>query len=330
VTGADFSGVDIDLLADFVGGALDGTPDEAAVARRIAEDPAWQDAFVELSSSVETVSGALRAWGSEPEPMPADVVARLDAALLAPGHADSDPQLSSAPQPSFPPRPGSAPQSSSPSQPSSPSQLGSAPHHLESPVPHLVAVPDEGSPRTRTRRLKWAAPIGVAAAALAFLGFGVRQMGSSDSADEDSSAAGSAPEAATLAALPAQIDSGMDYTRQTLGQVAAQTFTGSSSSQARINGQDRAGETANGKVMPSEALSRLRAPEALVACLTAIASENGSGPITAQTVDYARFQGLPAVVVHFTATNGTWVWAVGADCGSPGSGADPQASVRVS
>ena len=28
MTGAEFSGVDIDLLADYIGGALEGTPDE--------------------------------------------------------------------------------------------------------------------------------------------------------------------------------------------------------------------------------------------------------------------------------------------------------------
>ncbi|AGL21706.1 hypothetical protein [Actinoplanes sp. N902-109] len=282
MTGAEFSGVDIDLLADFVGGALDGTPDEARVARRIAEDPAWQDAFVELSAGVEAVAGALRSWGTEPEPMPDDVVARLDAALLAPPAPET---------------------------------------------PQLVAVPGGKPSSSRRRRLTWAVPIGVAAAAVAFAGVGLRQWNSDSPVKSDSAAGGST--VTTLAAPPAQqLESGIDYTRQSLGQAAASTLLGSAPP-ARINGQDQAGEGATAKAAPGDALARLRVPEALVACLTAIAGQNGVGQVAAQTVDYARFQGAPALIVHFTAANGTWVWAVGAACGLPGSGTDMLASVRV-
>ncbi|MFI5936121.1 hypothetical protein [Actinoplanes sp. NPDC051494] len=294
MTGAEFSEVDIDLLADYVGGALDGTPDEALVTRRIAADPAWQDAFVELTNGAETVSGALRAWGAEPEPMPADIVARLDAALLAPG-ADAS----------------TAPPAAEPA--------GAAP------VRHLVSVPSGSARPTTARRLKWAAPIGIAAAVLAFAGFGIQQLAVSDSSDsEATSAAGSAPEPMIAAPLRT-LESGADYTEQSLGQMARKAETDLSAPE---------GTTAN-KSVPSasvlleDALTPLRVQEALAACLDAIAAENGTPTITAQTVDYARFQGSAAVVVAFTAANGAWVWAVGPACGSPGSGAARLGSLRV-
>ena len=49
MTGAEFGGVDIDLLADYIGGALTGTPEESAVAARIAGDPDWQAAYASLT-----------------------------------------------------------------------------------------------------------------------------------------------------------------------------------------------------------------------------------------------------------------------------------------
>jgi hypothetical protein len=73
----------------------------------------------------------------------------------------------------------------------------------------------------------------------------------------------------------------------------------------------------------------LRAQEALLACIDAISAGNGAGPVTAQTVDYARFDGAPAVVVQFTAGNGNWVWAVGPECGARGGDADKLGVVKV-
>ena len=219
------------------------------------------------------------------------------------------------------------------------------------PARHLVAVPDDGdrpaTARKRTRRLKWAAPIGIAAGVLAFVGVGIQQMGT-DSADQaTTSAAGSAadqgvpaPEAAGTLALPAgpaQVGaSGVDYDRGSLRQVAAQAV-------AAAGGKDRAPQNAESSgvqsrtsapgpgvmAAPGDPLGRLVPQEALLACLDAISRENGVGPVTAEVVDYARFEGAPALVVQFTAANGTWVWAAGADCGLPGSGADRLGLVKV-
>jgi len=71
-------------------------------------------------------------------------------------------------------------------------------------------------------------------------------------------------------------------------------------------------------------LTRLTAPEALDACLDAIATERGGGTAAVVLADFATFEGVPALVVLFTvdATGGKWVWAVGGDCGLPMAGAD--------
>ena len=46
-------------------------------------------------------------------------------------------------------------------------------------------------------------------------------------------------------------------------------------------------------------------------------------------VDYARYEGAPALIVGFTAANGGWTWAVGPECGTPGAGAATLAKVPV-
>jgi hypothetical protein len=312
VTGAEFSGVDIDLLADYVGGALDGTPDEAVVAALIADDPAWREAYTELTAGVAVVTGHLQQWGAVAEPMPADVVARLDAALLtvddasgAVGGADT----------------------------MEPGSDGAAPAR------HLVAVPS-GSGSKRARRLRWAAPVGIAAGVLAFAGFGLQQQFADSSSDTaTSSAGGSADQAAPRAAGAPELslpsgpvplsESGTDYRRSTLVQAAAERTM-----MAPDLGQETDGAR---KIMPSAgalsaadpALDRLRAQAALQTCIDAIAAQHGAGQITPQAIDFARFDGKPAVIVTFLAAGESWVWASGPECGTRGVGAATLASVKV-
>lgn len=79
--------VDLDLLADYVGGALEGTPDEQRVARLIAADPTWAQAHADLVAA----DAGIRRWlAAAPTagPMPAEVGARIEAALLG---ADAGP-----------------------------------------------------------------------------------------------------------------------------------------------------------------------------------------------------------------------------------------------
>ena len=326
MTGAEFSGVDIDLLADYVGGALDGTPDEAVVAALIVDDPSWRDAHALLSGGVATVSAQLQAL--PPEPMPATVIARLDAALseattTATNETPSGTTATNKTQVATTADNGTRGKRGADTE----TPVGGV-----APVRHLAAV---------RKKRRWAAPVGIAAGVLAFAGFGVQQF-AGDSADQTatSSAGGSAENApamdtnGTLAlpAGPAEVStSGTNYSDQTLGDVSARAqavqpepFTASSGKERKLPAPSR-GVMADA----DDALSRLRAQEALLACIDAISDGNGAGAVTAQTADYARFDGVPAVIVQFTAANGTWVWAVGPECGARGGDADKLGVVKV-
>ncbi|GAA4940365.1 hypothetical protein [Actinoplanes utahensis] len=280
MTGAEFEGVDIDLLADFVGGALDGTPDEERVAALVAGDPSWRAAFEAFAPAMAAASAALR--DLEPEPMPADLAARLDGLFRSPaagaGGTTGD-------------VPGEAADESS-----------------ASPVPAKVV--DLGRAR-RARR--WAAPLTVAAASLAVAGFGLNGL-LTDSADNRPAAGQADTAAAPLAAAPPIgeiLHSGTDYSDTTLTEQRSTAFSG-----------DEGVESNASSAAKADPLGRLADPTALAVCLDAIAQENAGGPITVEFVDYARFEGRPALVVRFSATNGGWVWAAGPECGTPASDPD--------
>jgi hypothetical protein len=310
VTGDEFSEVDFDLLADYVGGALDGTPEHARVARLISEDLAWRGAHEDLMRGMTAVRTELGALGRESEPMPADLVVRLDDAfgtpadLAAAGPAAVDGELGA-------------------------------------PGRHLASVPGNASesPRARVRtnglkRRRWVAPLAIAAGLIAFVGFGLdylsgQNRGSSDTASSSAGRAESAPMMATdgapgaaglVGALPPAADirsSGTDYRTDTLGNPAA------------VGKKDfaPAPNAASGNAV--DPLARLRPGAELQGCLDAIAGENGAGSITVQSLDYARFDGAPALVVRFTAANGTWAWASGSSCGMTQAGASTLGHAKV-
>jgi hypothetical protein len=325
VTGAEFGEVDIDLLADYIGGALTGTADESVVAARIADDPAWRAAFASLSEGMTLVGAELGRM--EIEPMPADLAASLDAmfrgAEIPAGEVRSaDESVGSS------------------------STTGT--DTSEPVTPHLTVVRDEdvagdGAPgvpnkqitKRAGRRMRWAAPIAVAAGLVAFVGFGLdylagREAANTDSAS-DSSAAGSALSGEADREAPAgrsgapMLNSGTDYTLGTLALEPIQPLNAPKDapgsplleSPRRAAGSDDA------------ALSRLRLQDALQACLDAIQRDNAGGVIAVETVDFASFDGSPAVVVRFTAANGRWAWASGPACGTPGSGAATLGKVPV-
>jgi hypothetical protein len=312
VSGADFSGVDIDLLADYVGGALDGTPDETVVSALIAEDSEWRDAYARLTDGVAAVTEDLRTLASVAEPMPADVVARLDAALLA-SAGDRQSRTTAATEVMEPGTDGAAP------------------------ARHLVAVPS-GSRSKRARRLRWAAPAGIAAGVLAFVGFGLQQQFAGDGS-EDSAATAGAGEAAPVAgrefSLPGGsvplTESGRDYRQDTLAEVTAgnramaEPQLGQESTDRYRKAVPSSGEIS----MPDPALDRLRVQQALSACIEAISAQQGAGEVATQAVDFARFDGAPAVIVRFTAGGKSWVWASGPACGTAGVGADKLGAVQV-
>ncbi|MEV6303758.1 hypothetical protein AB0M02_30430 [Actinoplanes sp. NPDC051861] len=298
MTGAEFEGVDLDLLADYVGGALDGTPDEDRVTSLIAEDPAWQAAYEQLVPAMSSVGAML--LDLPPEPMPGDLAARLDSLFTVP--AEETP----------------------------------APGESASSVPVQVLDLDERR-RDRAaragarRRMRWAGPVSVAAGVLAFAGFGLSQIsgGAEDSGGGSSQAAEGAADNAAPAPMLAEdaptvgqvLHSGTDYSAGTLDSISAQR-----AAQAQTAGSSDAPDEITAA---KEGLSRLLAPDLLASCLEAIARENAGGPIEAQLVDYASFEGQPALIVRFSAANGIWAWAVGPDCGTPGAGAAGLGQVPV-
>ncbi|GIG98036.1 hypothetical protein [Plantactinospora mayteni] len=85
MTGGQFREVDLDLLADYVGGALDGTPDEVEIARLVDQDPTWAEAYADLTAGLDAVRLDLAGWAAEPTPMPSLVVDRLTSALAGVG-----------------------------------------------------------------------------------------------------------------------------------------------------------------------------------------------------------------------------------------------------
>lgn len=307
MTGADFTGVDIDLLADYLGGALDGTPDAARVAALIVDDPAWRDAHALLSVGMAEVGEALHAWGAAPEPMPADVAARLDAALGEPAEAA--------------PAPGR----------------------------HLSAVPETGvdhqtarRPRSWRRTLRWGSPVAAAAAVLGLAGIGLSYLNTGDSTSSSDTAASSAgsglaaqaaPEAAGVPGTAKITSTGIDYGPGTIAGETAEPLRAPDASKASPRSSRQVGAVPSSAGVSDQSLAdplaRLRPQSALQSCLDAIAAENDGGQITVQTVDYARYSGNPALIVHFTAGNGAWVWASGPGCGALGVGPSTLYSVKV-
>ena len=318
MTGATFgefgSEVDIDLLADYIGGALDGTPGESAVATRIAEEPAWREAYEQLNAGMAAVGAELGRLA--PEPMPADLAARLETTFNTPAAK---------------PRPTAVP------------------------AVRVAETPQRArGVRARSgRRLRWATPIAIAAGVVAFAGFSLDYLAgrSNKSADKASSGFAAAPQdnSGEVAAgqVPIKIlQSGSDYTTATLGSEpeaqplmapdAGSAPAGSVPSGAFSPPAPRAASSVPAlKEAPNRAsdagdpLSRLRGQAELQACLNAIQAENSGGTIATQSVDYARFEGKPAVVVRFSATNGSWAWASGPSCGTPSGDADTLGSVPV-
>jgi hypothetical protein len=294
VTGAEFRGVDLDLLADYIGGALVGTPDESVVTTLIADDPAWRSAYESLSGDMAAVEAELGRF--EAEPMPDDIAVRLDAALA---QATEKPQL--------------------------------------------TLIHGDGASHVREKRkLRWVTPIAIAAGAVAFVGFGLDYLagierGSADKAST-SSAGGTGQDRQETAEAPAlsgtQPESTEPYDAQdgSTGKTAPPQllFTGRDYTKATLDGvAQQQPLAASGTSAPTRALDRLAPSLGLQQCLDKIAEANGAGAIRAETVDYAKFEGEPAIVVRFTAKNGTWVWASGPACGTPDGGADTRAKVPV-
>lgn len=322
MTSREFSEVDHDLLADYLGGALDGTPEQAAVARLVEQDPAWGEAYDALARAVELVHADLAAWAAEPVPeLPPTVADRIDAALAGAGPAPTAALTTDASEPDGAPA------------------VVPAQHSRGAQATGGTGRPGRNTgPGRRSRSwTRIAGPVALAAASVTAVGFGVSHL--LDAGAGRITAAGDSAEgradskAAPLAATPFRTTgparhSGTDYSPEGLAQASA--LFGATSPSAGGGKGDTSGTENEHRVGAGATLDRLAGPEALASCLSAIGGEHGAGPLTVDLVDYARFRGSPALVVTFTDAGGArWAWVSGPECGVPGSGADTRFTTRV-
>lgn len=350
MTAREFREVDHDLLADYVGGALDGTPEEATVARLVGSDPAWADAYATLAPAVARVSADLTGWGEPAPEMPLAVLDRLTAALAGAGPAvpaaDEVPAAAAVTTDTTTTahrserRPGGteAGDGTDAAAPGSPGRAGPAvvPTQATGPVRRTggpsEARPDPTGPgRPRRRWTRLAGPVALAAASLAAVGLGVGQLvdrSTDDAADTTAAAPASGEAGASFRFTGDPERSGTDWTPQTLAGGSAAPRIAS----LAPNLQPGDGSTAGSEKQRWTAggLDRLTDRSALGACLDEIAAAHARGPVTVDLVDYAAFEGEPALVVRFADPAGErWAWVSGAECGVPGSGADTRYRTRV-
>jgi hypothetical protein len=317
--------VDHDRLADFVGGALDGTPDAAAVRALIETDPGWAEAHADLVAATAAVSADLRSVGRRAPAVPADVAARLDAMFR---QLESDPRAAGAAstgadEPATA-RPGRA--DGAHTRPGGTTATASGPRGAGRSGPGGA-----GPGRRPSRRAKWAAGLSAVAAVIA-VGVGFVSMvpirGSDDATSggaADSAAEAPAPQSA--AGGPPPVASGRDYRPDSFGGLGSSQRTQAVPPEMDASGPHVAGGEPFSRddppaTVPAE-LIRLTGPEARQGCLDAIMRVHGGMPTV---VEYARFTGKPALVVLLAgaSTGGgrPWVVVAGPDCGLVAGDAD--------
>ena len=300
--------VDLDRLADFVGGALDGTPEADEVRHLVDSDARWASAYSALVVADSAVRDELGALGSRALQVPDEVVARLDAALA--GETPTRSVLG--PEPTGPGLRGSQAHSSHGPDRTGPGLRGSL-HDL-----------GQAREERRRRRHRWTVGLATAAAVIAcgvvgvgaFRSIGGPFGGASDTAARNETSSSGAGPAAPGGSASLFV-SGNDYNRDTLGQVGQ----AAAAAGAAEKGGSTPGDRAAGDV--PQALERLRDPAARAMCLDAIVREYG-GRVT--LAEFARFEGAPALIVLVdgarAAAGRRWVVVVGPTCGLGGAIAD--------
>jgi hypothetical protein len=192
----------------------------------------------------------------------------------------------------------------------------------------------------------------VAAGVLAFAGFGLNNLlspgngvfstGANDeqaarsarggaevmdaSADSGAPAAGAPQPYSAAPAAGRILSTGTDYRRESLAATLRAVAEAHPGMQA---GAGLADQRALAEADIDPALRRVAARDALQACVDAIARAQDAAEINVRQVDYARFEGAPAVVLLFVADGRQWAWVSGPDCGTPAFGADIRYRVPV-
>ena len=308
---------DWDLLADHLGGVLDGTAEQRRVTNLIATDPEWARAAARLSGAFDAVAADL---ATLPEAvMPDDILARMDAALhTATGTPPRDHGATPVPARSSAGRGGR--RAGGP---------GGAAHH---PASHHPAA---RRPARRRRTGRWLSGLVVVAGLMAFAAFGVPMLNTigEDRAAEDGAVTSGAPGGDAgpgqgqgfTDSQPQLLASGTDYHRSRLPGQADGGFDGERNADPPPDEPGVAGmpEPAPEGV-PAQVPPALRhlwpAPER---CLAAVADSYAAGGATIEVVDFAYFEGRPALVIWIKTQDGMrWVSVSGEDCGDPLAGPD--------
>ena len=294
-----------DLLADYASGALDGTPEADRVAARIAADPEWARAHHELAAADARIRADLAGLAglTAEEAVPDGLFDRLDAALAAAG-GDTD--------------------------------TGDS----DGDGARVAVVRSlEEARRRRYRMLSAAAAVVVVLAGVGGLvglvNLGGRATTNSSSAgggaparnpsgsarpmaphlDGKAQSSGSSGPMADAASSPGPVAleaTGTDYQPATLATVLHTAPT----SQALPQQADGTPTLPSGTAARVPAgLSRLTGAGALDACLSALDGVFAARPVL---VDYARFQGRPALVtvVPTSTADRPWLVVAGPECGT--------------
>jgi hypothetical protein len=300
--------VDLDRLADFVGGALDGTPDAETVRTLVHTDPRWAEAYTALVTADAAVRSDLTALASATPPMPADIAARLERAFAAEFSTTAVGGRGKTSQGRIDPsRPGHRP-----------------------PAGHPGPAGPTGPSRARRRPRRFAFALAAVASVVVLGVAGVtalqatRDGGLPGSSQMDSQAVAPEQPAAEGADQAPVIVTDNDYSTSTLGRSADDVPPlappDKNSLGDGLDSPPSAGKAS--RPIPAE-LARLGDQATRDGCLSAIRAEYGGRVIR---VEFARFQGTPAMIAFLDgarlAGGRRFVVVVGADCGAGGSIAD--------
>jgi hypothetical protein len=281
--------VDLDRLADYAAGVLDPA-DAAEVEHRIGTDERWARALDALAVADEAIRAELRDLSSSPAPMPADVATRIEDALREAARDSS-----------------------------------------------VISLADARAKRRGGRR-RFVTGITAAAATLVLVLCGVTFVrGGMIQMDSEAPSAGGAPNAVNdgqgAAEAPGQafatdrasatraaivITTGTNYSQQALLDLTEKPPAWSvppSLAVGEKSGQDAPPEPAVPSPVAQQAptaLNRLTQRPALAACLKAILDKYPGVPTL---IDYARYEGRPALIVSVLGDASTTVVAVGGGCG---------------